>query len=98
VGTQLRQQKPMGGNPTDGLQHAQGPGDEVGSGHRGGQRRQGRAQGSGLPLKTTDPKLAALVRHAGLGSGSGGSLQRAAIPQTSDEKQGDHQNTEPEIG
>src|SRR5664279_6491867 len=98
VGAQLRQQKPMGRDPTDGLQHVQGPGHEVRSSHRGGQRCQCRAQACGLPLKTADPELAALVRHARLRGRLGGGLQSTAIQQTGDEKQGDHENAETEIG
>ena len=98
VGAQVGKQEAMRGDPADGLAHVQGPGHEVRSRHRGGQRRQGRAQASGLPLKTADPELAALVRHAGLRGRLGGSLQSAAIQQTGDEKQRDHENTETEIG
>ena len=49
-------------------------------------------------MKTADPELAALVRHARLCGRLGGSLESAAIQQTGDEKQGDHENTETEIG
>ena len=98
VGAQAGKQEAVRRGPTNGLAHVQGPGHEVGSSHGGGQRCQGRAQASGLPLKTADPELAALVRHAGLCGRLGSGLQSAAIQQTGDEKQGDHENTETEIG
>ena len=49
-------------------------------------------------MKTADPELTALVGHARLSGGMGGSLQSTAIQQTGDEKQRDHENTETEIG
>src|SRR6266581_6428746 len=98
VGAQPGKQEAVRGGPANGLAHLQGSGDEVRRRHGGGQRRQGRAQRSSLALKTPDPELAALVRHAGLRGGLGGSLQSTAVQQTGDEKQGDHENTETEIG
>src|SRR5271165_7368057 len=69
VGAQPGKQEAVRRDPADGLQHVQGPGDEVRRRHGGGQRCQGRAQRSGLPLKAPDPELAALVRHARLRGG-----------------------------
>src|SRR5438105_13300133 len=98
VDAQAGKQKAVRRGPTSGLAHVQGPGHEVGSSHRGSQRCQGRAQASGLPLKTADPELAALVRHAKLRGRLGGGRQSTAIQQTGDEKQGDHEDTETKIG
>src|SRR5664279_3420631 len=98
VGTQAGKQEAVRRGPANGLAHVQGPGHEVGSSHRDSQRCQGRAQPSGLPLKTADPELAALVRHARLRGRLGSSLQSAAVEQTGDEKQRDHEDTETKIG
>jgi hypothetical protein len=49
-------------------------------------------------LKAADPELAALIRHVGLRGRRCGRPQRAALPQTSHEKQSHHRNTEAAIG
>lgn len=95
---QLGKQEAVRGDPTDRLQHVQSPTDKMRGGRRRGQRRQGRAQGFGLPAKAVDPELTALVRHVGLRGGHRGGDESTALPQASHQEQGDHRNTEAEIG
>ncbi|MGB9487565.1 MAG: hypothetical protein WCD04_15815, partial [Terriglobia bacterium] len=65
----MGKQEPVGGDPTEGPQHEQSPGHEIGRWHGSDLGGQGRAQAFGLPAEAARPKLAALVGHAGLRSG-----------------------------
>jgi hypothetical protein len=95
---QLGKQEPVGGDPTGRLQHEQSPAEEMRGGRRRGQRRQGRAQGFGLPAKAARPELAALVRHVGLRGDYRGFDESAAFQKASDQEPGDHRHTEAKIG
>jgi Protein of unknown function (DUF2924) len=78
VESQVGEQKPVSGYPADGLQHEQGPGNEVRRRRWGDERCQGGAQTLGMTPKTAYPELPPLVGHALQHGGDGGDAQSAA--------------------
>jgi hypothetical protein len=67
VHAQLGKQEAMSRRPTDGFEHVQGAAQEICRWHDRRQTGQGGAQSCRLLLKTTNPKLAALIRHVVVG-------------------------------
>src|SRR2546421_437069 len=96
--TKLRKQETMRGDPSDGFEHPQGPGNEiryrVPRVPRRLQRHQSQAQGWRLFLKTADPELPALIGHHRFPGRPYGGHQRETLEQSSDEEQADPGNAE----
>src|SRR5271165_1703879 len=93
--TKLRKQETMRDDSSDGFEHPQGSANEVRGCHR---CRQSQTQSGRLFLKTANPELPALIRHACWCCRAGGSSERETVEQPRGEELSDHGDAEPQPG